>query len=249
MRLDLSEQVALVTGGAHRVGRAIALELARVGMHVLIHYNSSTPDQVRDTLQEIKSLGVDGFAVQADLSQPEGVQSVMDALRAHFGRVHLLVNSASVFPSGHLLDVTLESWDLTLEVNLRAPFLLSQACARLMQHNTPPGGCIVNILDMGVDRPWLKRPHHGVSKAALWSLTQVSALSLAPDVRVNGVVPGPVMKTNDGMDDETWRKMGEALPLKRTGEGADVGRAVVFLASESFITGALLHVNGGEHLT
>lgn len=249
MRLDLSEQVALVTGGAHRVGRAIALELARAGVNVLVHYNTTAPEQVRDTLQEIKSLGVDAFAVQADLNLPEGITIVMDALQEHFGRVHVLVNSASVFPSGHLSEVTLDSWDLTMNVNLRAPFLLSQACARVMQNNDPAGGCIVNILDMGVDRPWVKRPQHGISKAALWSLTKVSAVSFSPTIRVNGIVPGPVMKTNDGMTDDTWHKMGAALPLQRTGEGADVGRAVVYFASESFVTGALLHVNGGEHLT
>lgn len=249
MRLDLTDHVALVTGSAHRVGRAIALELARTGVHVQLHYHNSSPDQVRDTLHEIKAYGVNAFACQADISTPEGVVSLVDALKENFGRVNLLVNSASVFPSGHLLEITLESWEQTMNVNLRAPFLLTQAIAKIMLENDPQGGAIVNIVDQGVDGPWLKRPHHGISKAGLWALTQVSALSLAPHIRVNAVLPGPVMKTNDGMTEDTWRQMGQALPLKMTGEGADVGRAVVYLASESFLTGVLLHVNAGEHLT
>jgi pteridine reductase len=248
MRIDLSDQVALVTGSAHRVGKAIALELAKAGVHILVHYHSAEADTVRNTLHEIKSLGVDAFAVQADISQPEGVEQVMAALEENFKRLNILVNSASVFPSGHLTDITLESWDLTMQVNLRAPFLFTQHAARYMRQNTPSGGVIINICDRGVDRPWLTRPHHGVSKAALWALTQVSAISLAPDIRVNAVIPGPVLKTNDGISDDRWEQIGAALQLQITGSGDDVGRAVVYLAGESFVTGALMHVNGGEHL-
>jgi len=248
MQQDLNDQVALVTGAAHRVGRAIALELARQGVHILIHYHSSSPEQVRDTLHEIKSFGVDAFEVRADIGTTDGVQDVMTAVQRAFGRLHILVNNASVFLQGALLEATLEDWEQTMAVNLRAPFLFTQAAARLMLANTPPGGAIVNIVDQGVDGPWLKRPVHGISKAALWSLTQTSALALAPHIRVNAVLPGPVMKTNDGMSEATWQGLGQSLPLKMTGEGADVARAVAYLARETFITGALLHVNGGEHL-
>jgi pteridine reductase len=248
MRVDLSDQVALVTGSAHRVGRAIALELANEGVHIMVHYNSADPEVLRETVHDLKATGVRVHTIQADISKPEGVDAVMNALQEAYGRVNILVNSASVFPESPLLNVTLESWDTTMNVNLRAPFLLTQACGKMMLAQDPPGGSIINILDIGVQRPWLKRPHHGISKAALWSLTQVSALALAPKIRVNGIVPGPVMKTNDGMTDDTWTDMGQALPLKMTGEGADIGRAVVYLASESFITGTMLQVNGGEHL-
>lgn len=248
MRTDLNGQVALVTGSAHRVGKAIAIALAKAGVSIMVHYHSADPDVVRDTMHDIKSQGVDAFQIQADISQPEGVEEVMEAVGENFGRLNILVNSAAVFPSGNLLDVTLESWELTMAVNLRAPFLFTQACARLMLENEKPGGAIVNIVDQGADAPWPKRPHHGISKAGLWMLTQVSALSLAPHIRVNAVLPGPVIKTNDGMSDEEWAQYGKPLPLKMTGEGDDVGRAVVYLAQESFITGSLLHVNGGEHL-
>ncbi|MDQ7023937.1 MAG: SDR family oxidoreductase [Anaerolineae bacterium] len=247
MQLDLSEQVALVTGAAHRVGKKIVVALAQEGVHILVNYNRADDDVVRDTLRDIKSYGVDAYAVQADISQPEGVEATMEALKTNFGKVHILVNSASVFPGGDLLDVSLDSWNLAMNVNLRAPFLFTQQAAKLMTENDPVGGVIVNICDQGADAPWPERPHHGISKAALWMLTQVSAVSLGPYIRVNAIVPGPIMKP-PAMTDEQWAKMGEPLPLKTTGSGEDVGRAVVYLAKEPFITGTKLQVNGGEHL-
>mgnify|MGYP001160636131 CR=1 FL=1 len=249
MLIDLSDQIAIVTGAAHRVGKAIAVELARAGVHVVIHYNSAEPDQVRDTVQEIKSFGVDALAVQADLSTSEGVATLFDAVREHHGRLDILINSASVFPQGDLLDVSLEEWQQTLDVNVTAPFLCTQAAVRLMRENTPVSGVIVNIVDKGAVSPWPQRPHHGISKAALWMLTQTCAIEFAPEIRVNAVLPGPVLAP-PGMPEKRWHDIGETQTLvKRTGSAQDVARAVVFLVREDFITGALIHVNGGEHLT
>lgn len=250
MPVDLGNQVALVTGSAHRVGRAIALELARRGAHILVHYNNSSSETVRSTVQDIKSMGVDAFAVQGNVGTPEGVEQIFTSVREHFGRLNILVNSASVFQKRGLLDVTYEEWQETMAVNLTGPFLCTQAAVELMRQNTPSGGCIVNICDRGVDSPWPDYAHHGVSKAALWSLTQVSALSLAPDIRVNAVIPGPVMKpAGRNMSDEAWEAVGKTLPLQRVGSAEDVARAVAYLATEDFLTGTLIHVNGGEHLT
>lgn len=248
MQKNLSGQVALVTGSGSRVGKSIAMSLAREGVNILVHYNSTDPDVVRDTVQDIKSMGVDALAVQGNISEPEDIDKVVQALKAHYGKLNILVNSASVFPKADLLDVTLESWDLAMNVNLRAPFLFTQHVARLMRDNPVPGGVIINICDQGADAPWPERPHHGISKAGLWMLTQVSALTLAPDIRVNAIVPGPVMKPDRGTTDGEWAAVGESVPLRMTGEGDDVGRAVVYLAQETFITGAKIQVNGGEHL-
>lgn len=249
MRIDLSDQVALVTGSAHRVGKSIALELARQGVHIMVHYRESSDNTVRETLHEIKSFGVDGFATQADLSQPEGVEQLFAAVREQFGRLNILVNSASNFQRRKLLDVTLEDWQATMNINLTAPFLCTKAAAALMHENNPPGGAIVNICDKGAIEPWPEYPHHGVSKAGLLALTKVSAVSLAPDIRVNAIIPGPVMRpAGSSMTDAEWEKIGQKTPLKRTGAPEDVGRAVVYLVGESFITGAIIHVNGGEHL-
>lgn len=245
MQLDLSGKVAVVTGAAHRVGRAIALELAGRGMHILVHYNSTAPDEA---LSAIRALSVRAEAQQADVSQPDGVQAVFDAAVRHFGRVDVLVNSASVFPAGRLDETTLETWQEALDVNLTGPMLCTQVAARLMMQNTPAGGCIVNICDVGVTRPWKERAAHGVSKSALWMLTQTSAVTYAPAIRVNAVMPGPVLAP-PGMPDAKWEQIGQDLTLLgRPGAAEDVARAVGYLASESFITGALLPVNGGEHL-
>jgi NAD(P)-dependent dehydrogenase (short-subunit alcohol dehydrogenase family) len=248
MRIELTDQVALVTGAAHRVGKAIALELARAGVHIMVHYNSSDDEQVRSTVQEIKSHGVKASSIQADISKPEGVETVFSAIRDTFGRLNILVNSASTFANGSVEKTSLEDWQKSLDVNLTAPFLCMQAAARMMHENDPDGGAIVNICDRGSIVPWPQRAAHGVSKAGLWMLTQTSAVSLAPHIRVNGVLPGPVMAP-PGMSDERWQKIGqEQTLLEMVGEAEDVARAVVYLASESFITGSLLVVNGGEHL-
>ena len=250
MRIDLTDKVALVTGSAHRVGRAIALELAKNGVHILVHYNRSNPSQVRDTLHDIKSHGVDAFEIQSDISQVEGVDAVFDAVRERFGRLDIVVNSASVFQRRELLEVSLDDWDLTMNVNLRAPFLITQRTAAVMADNAIPGGTIVNICDQGVDGPWKEYAHHGISKSALWALTQVSALSLGPSIRVNAIVPGPVMKpAGRNLSDADWEKVGQRNPLSKTGLAEDVARAVLYLCQEDFLTGTLIHVNAGEHLS
>ncbi|NWG15831.1 MAG: SDR family oxidoreductase [Chloroflexi bacterium] len=248
MRVDLSGQVALVTGSAHRVGRAIALELARRGVHILVHYGSSAA-AATETVREIKSMGVDAFSVQADVSSQTGVETIFTALREHFGRLNILVNSAANFQKRGLLEVTLQDWQETINTNLTGPFLCTQAAAALMRQNDPSGGVIINILDKGALKPWPEYPHHSVSKAGLWMLTQVSAASLGPDIRVNAVVPGPVMKpAGTNMSDEDWAKVGQRTPLQRTGSAEDVARAVAYLAGEDYLTGTVIHVNGGEHL-
>jgi NAD(P)-dependent dehydrogenase (short-subunit alcohol dehydrogenase family) len=246
VKIDLTGKVALVTGSAHRVGKAIALALADEGVNIVVHYHKSESDVVRDTMQDIKTKGVDAISIQSNLSDPNDIPLLMDALKEHYGKLDILVNSASVFPTRNFMDISVDEWDLAMNVNLRAPFLLTQHAARLMQENEIPGGAIVNICDQGAFAPWPKRPHHGISKYGLWMLTQVSALALAPGIRVNAVVPGPVMKAK--MNDAEWQKLGEELPLRTTGQAEDVGRAVVYLVSEDFLTGTKLEVNGGEHL-
>lgn len=249
MRIELQDKVALITGAARRVGRVIALELADAGAHVLMHYNRAPASQARETLQEIKLRGVEAHAIQADLSSADGVDALMAAAEARFDRLDIVINNASVFQARPLLEASLDDWDLTMAVNLRAPFLITQRAARIMANNPMPGGVIINICDAGVDGPWREYPHHGISKSALWMLTQVSALSLGPEIRVNAIAPGPVMKTaGRGTTDEEWAQVGRRSALRKTGEPEDVARAVVYLCKEDHITGALLHVNAGEHL-
>ena len=245
MQIDLTDQVALVTGSARRVGRAITIELAKRGAHVLVHYFRSDESTVRETLLEIKSHGVKAFAVQADLADSADVDTIFKAVAEHFGRLNILVNSASIFNKNTVMEATLEDWQRSIDINLTAPFLCTQAAVRLMRENDPPGGSIINICDHGAVTPWPERADHGISKAGLLMLTRVSALSLGPEnIRVNAVLPGPVLKP-EAMSDELWDEVGQGTPLKRTGEAGDVGRAVAYLAGEDFITGTTLEVDGG----
>ncbi len=247
MRIDMTDQVAVVTGAAHRVGKAIALELARAGVHVLVHYFHSPSEVVKGTLHDIKSFGVDAFPVQADLSTPEGVAAVFDAVREHFGRLDILVNSASNFQRRTLLEVSLDDWRQTIDTNLTAPFLCTQHAIRMMREKTPPGGVIVNILDRGALEPWVEFAHHGISKAGLLALTKVTAAGYGPDIRANAVIPGLVLKSA-GSDELRWQQAAQKTPLERSGTAEDVARAVVYLASEDFLTGTVLHVDGGASL-
>jgi pteridine reductase len=245
MRIDLTDQVALVTGAAHRVGKAIALELARQGVHILVHYGRSAEAAI-ETAREIKSLGVNAYTVQADVSTPEGVDTIFASLKEHFGKLHILVNSAANFQQRELLEVSYTDWQETIAINLTAPLLCTQAAAPLLNANEN-GGAIINILDAGSIHPWPKFAHHGISKAGLWMLTQTAAASLGPKIRVNGVLPGPVLKPDD-MTDADWEAAGRKSPLQRVGNAEDVARAVAYLCMEDYLTGTYIHVNGGEHL-
>ena len=248
MHIDLSGQVAIVTGSAHRVGRVIALELARAGVNLMVHYFQTPEDVVRETLQEIKSFGVNAFPVQADLSAASGVDALFEATREHFGRLDILVNSASNFQKRRLLDVTLDDWNETITTNLTAPFLCTQHAIRMMRKKTPPGGVIINIGDKGALDPWPEYAHHGISKAGLLALTKVTAASYGPDIRADIIIPGLVMKPNN-FDDQRWQSAADKTPLLRPGSAEDVGRAVVYLASEDFLSGVILNVDGGAGVT
>jgi 3-oxoacyl-[acyl-carrier protein] reductase/pteridine reductase len=243
--IDLSDKVALVTGSARRVGKAIALELARQGMHQVVHYNASERE-AKAAADEIRALGVKAITVKADHSQPADVQLLFERVHQHLGRLDVLVNSASIFKPANVMEISIEEWRQVMEVNLTGPFLCSQHAARIMQ-DQESGGAIINILDITALRSWKRYPHHSISKAGLRTLTEVLALSLAPKIRVNAVAAGPVLR-DEASTEEQWEQFGQRLPLGRTGEPEDVAQAVVFLASQPFITGAILRVDGGDYL-
>lgn len=242
--MDLTDKVALVTGAARRVGRAIALGLAGRGASIIVHYRSSEAD-ARHTVADLRALGVRAEAFRADLGRPVEIGALFEAAARDFGRVDVLVNSASTFRPGNVLEVTAEDWDAVMNVNLRAPFLCSQHAARLMLERG--GGVIVNIADIAGQVPWVRFPHHSVSKAGVVMLTKVLAKSLGPDVRVNAVVPGPILKPDD-MPDTRWERLGVVLPLRRTGDPGNVVQAVLALVENDFVTGAVLNVDGGDAL-
>ncbi|MEK9508944.1 SDR family oxidoreductase [Gemmatimonadota bacterium Y43] len=235
--------MALVTGGGVRLGRAIALGLAGAGHDLLVHYNRSE-EPAAEVVAAVRALGRRAEAVSADLSTPEGAERVARAVEEHFGRLDLLVNSAASFDQAKLLEVDPERWDSVMDLNLRGPFLVARALAPLL---TEARGSVVNMVDLSAFQPWVRYPHHGVSKAGLMHLTRVLARVLAPAVRVNAIAPGAVLPPDDASEAELEREI-ERTPLARIGSPDDIVRTVLFLTASPFVTGQVVVVDGGRSL-
>jgi pteridine reductase len=241
--MDLNGKVALVTGSAHRVGRALALALAREGADIGIHYRSSAED-ARATARDVEQLGRRAALLPADLADASAAEELPARARAELGRLDVLVNSASLFESAGLLEVSAAAWDRVMAVNLRAPFLLTRSAAPFLAE---AAGVVINIADLAGLQAWPAFPHHGVSKAGLIHLTRVSARSLGPRVRVNCVVPGTVLPPADYTDDQVAASV-ERTVLKRVGSPRDVEEAMLFLIRSDFATGSVVVVDGGRML-
>jgi NAD(P)-dependent dehydrogenase (short-subunit alcohol dehydrogenase family) len=241
--------LAVVTGGAHRLGRAFALTLAYEGYAVLVHYHRSAQYAAK-TVSDIKSFGVPAFSMQADLTLPEHVESLFTLvdsllLRPESRLTHLavLVNSAAVMLRGKAGTLPVEEWDTVLDLNLRAPFLCAQQASARMKR----GGLVVNVSDIGAEKAWSGFPSYTVSKAALESLTKVLARSFAPSIRVNAIAPGLVLPS-DNVPDEEWDKLVARLPLKRPATPEEVASALKFLLKNEYVTGQTIVVDGGYSL-
>lgn len=235
---------ALVTGAAKRIGRAIAIDLARQGWAVAIHYNSS-PIEAEDVVAKIVRDGGRAGGFRADLNVEAEVAALVDRVVANFGPMRCLVNNASVFQRDDAHTATRESWDLHMQVNLRAPFVLTQAFARRL----PDGwhGNVINILDQ---RVWNLTPFftsYTVSKAALWALTQTLAMALAPRVRVNAVGPGPTLPSSRQTEEQFIRQW-SSLPLARQVQPQEICDAVRFILGAPSMTGQMIAIDGGQHL-
>ena len=238
-----NRRVALVTGGAVRLGRAITVGLAERGWDLLLHYNRSEAE-AETAAARVRGLGRRAHVVQADLTEEAGAVALCRKLEKAFGKLDLLVNSAASFVSGDILDTGADEWDAVLALNLRAPFLLIRETAPLLRARR---GSVVNIADLSAVRPWTSHPHHSVAKAGLLQLTRIAAGRLAPDVRVNAVAPGDVLSPKH-FDAEDVARVRRMVPLAANPSPEDVVRAVVFLASASYVTGETLVVDGGESL-
>lgn len=241
--MDLGGKIALVTGSARRVGRAIAIALAERGCDLLVHYNNSS-SEAEITVDKARAAGVRAASIQADLTSIEGIRKLFQGLDQTYDRLDLLVNSAAVMQQVDLMQVSEEDWDRTLDLNLKAPFFCIQLAAERMQ---PQGGAIVNISDVAGFRPWRRYPAHSISKAGLEMLTGVAARALGPEIRVNAVAPGPVLRS-EWIDEPRWQQITGALPLRRGGSPRDVADAVIFLFENDFITGETIIVDGGRNL-
>ncbi len=242
--MDITGKVALVTGGARRVGRSIALDLAEAGADVVVNYFRSAQEAER-TVADIVALGRRAIAVRADVSLASDVDALVRRVADTFGRLDNLVNSASTFESAPLLAIDEAAWDRVLGVNLKGPFLLTRAAVPLLRGHG--GGVVINIADLSAFQPWPNYAHHSVSKAGLVHLTRVLARALGPDIRVNAIAPGTVLPPDDSTA-EDLRRQRERTVLMRLGSPEDVNRAVRFLIESDYVTGEVVVVDGGRML-
>jgi 3-oxoacyl-[acyl-carrier protein] reductase/pteridine reductase len=236
----LSGKSALVTGGARRIGRAIALELARAGADVAITYLTSQAEAAQ-TVREIESLGRRALAVQCDVRLEASVRGAIGAVMERFGRLDVVVNNAAVFESAALKSISLEQWDAMFATNTRGPFLVAREA---LSHLRAVAGRIVNIGSLGGIHAWAGHAHYCSSKAALHMLTKAMAKAFAPEVSVNCVAPGWIEMGDDLA--EVAARFASKTPMRRNGTAEDVAQAVLFFAANSsFVTGQILTVDGG----
>jgi len=244
--MDLNGKTALVTGAAKRLGRAIAVRLARCGADVVIHYNRSK-DDARVTAEMIRDAGRRAELVHADLADPEDIEAMFAELAGLLPDrdrpLDVLVNNASVYDRSPIETLTAEQWDRQMSVNARGPALCIRHAAGMM----PPGGAIVNITDISAEDPRAELPAYCASKAALLAVTKSAAKALAPDIRVNAVAPGAVL-WEEGLSDEYKQRVLARVPMKRAGCPEDIAAAVAFLCTNDYITAQTLRVDGGWYM-
>lgn len=241
--MTLQEKVALVTGSAKRIGRAVANALADRGVHQAVHYRTSKTE-ADEAVELFRVLGVEAESFQADLSQVKEVEALASEVLKRFGRLDILVNNASVFFPSPLGEVTDLQWDTLINTNLKGPFFLAQKVGLAMK--AAVGGTIINIGDWAAERPYAGYLPYCISKAGVVAMTKGLAKALAPEVRVNCINPGPVMLPEDLSEAEKEEVM-RKIPLQRTGSPADIANAVVFLCEGTdFMTGAVITVDGGR---
>jgi NAD(P)-dependent dehydrogenase (short-subunit alcohol dehydrogenase family) len=235
----LQGKAAVVTGGARKMGRALALALAEAGAHVAITWRGSEAE-ARQTVSELEGQGIQALALHADVRVPAQVQAAIAAAAAQFSRLDILVNNAGRFETANLEAITVEQWDAVFETNTRGPFLAAQAA---YPHLKAARGRIINIGSLGGMHPWPTHAHYCTSKAALHMLTQTMSRAFAPEISVNCVAPGMIV---NGEVTEEYEHFARRTPMKRNGTSQDVAAAVLFFATgPHFITGQILAVDGG----
>lgn len=243
--MELQEKVAVVTGGAVRLGRAMSLALAGEGAAVAVHYRSSAT-AAHELVDEIETAGGQAFSVQADLSHPvAAARTIIAAAIERYGRVDVLVNSAAIFESGRLADTNEDQFDRHIDVNLKGPLYLCQAFAAGVTADRQAH--IVNIADWRATRPQPGHLSYTLAKGGLVTLTKVLARELAPNIQVNCICPGAILLPA-GADSVMTDQLASRNPLGRMGDPSDVARTLMHLLRSDFITGEVVHVTGGEQL-
>jgi len=242
--MDIAGKVALITGSSKRIGRETAIELARRGARVAVHYRSDETG-AHETLRLIQAAGSSGEMFRAELTNAGEIEVMFAQLAAKMGRLDILVNNASAFDPASFDATTPELWDVQMNSNAKAPFFIAQHAARLMQRQEI--GKIVNLVDVAGDTIWPGYLAYSISKAALIAINRGLAKVLAPKIQVNGVAPGPVLFPEHYTQDQKHLAIDRTL-LKRAGSARDIVNAIVFLIENDYITGEVIHVDGGRHI-
>jgi 3-oxoacyl-[acyl-carrier protein] reductase/pteridine reductase len=241
----LKGKTVLITGAARRLGRAIAVSMSQAGANVAFTFRSSA-NEAGETLELVKSAGVQGLAIECDLRQEESVRETVKTVLDHFHQIDLLINNAGVFQTAKIEAITAAQWDEVFSVNVRGPFLMSQSCIPALRASR---GRIINMGSLGGEKPWATHAHYCSSKAALHMLTQVMAKALAPDIAVNCVAPGMIAAEGE-RDPALLEKLAKKTPMQKNGAPQDVVSAVMYFATlPHFITGQILTVDGGLGLS
>jgi NAD(P)-dependent dehydrogenase (short-subunit alcohol dehydrogenase family) len=239
----LTGRVALVTGAGKRLGRAVALRLARESADVAVHYGKSDAE-AREVVAEIEKLGCRGSAFSAELTDVAAIQKLVQGVASRFARLDILVNCAANFLETKFGETNEATWDASLDTNLKAPFFCAQAAA---PHLAKSGrGVIINFADIGGMLGWTEFLPHSISKAGVIMLTRILAKELAPAVRVNAIAPGTI--TMPGDPPEWQADFIRRAPMKRTGRPEEIADAVMYLIEAEFVTGQVLVVDGGRTL-
>jgi NAD(P)-dependent dehydrogenase (short-subunit alcohol dehydrogenase family) len=237
----LQGKVALITGGAKRLGRASALALARAGADVAITYRESARE-AQHTVIDVSSFGVRAIAVKCDVTEEKSVRAAIKETKRELGGIDILVNNAGNYETAEFEKLTLKQWDAIFASNTRGPFLVSREAVKLLRERR---GKIINMGSLGGIRPWATHAHYCSSKAAVHMLTKVMAKALAPEIAVNCVAPG-MIDLGEKSAAAFMRRTAKETPMRRSGRGEDIGAAVLFFATAPhFITGQILVVDGG----
>lgn len=239
---EASRGAALVTGASRRIGRAIVLALARRGHDIAIHHRSS-PEDAEALADEVRALGRRAAIVTADLTREDEVRRLVPAAVESLGPLSVLANNASVFEDDRVGSLSRETWDRHLETNLRAPLVLIEAFAA----QAPEGSAVVNLLDQRVLKPDPRFVSYALSRNGLWWATRTMAQALAPRIRVNGVGPGPTLKSIHQTEEE-FAAEAASVPLGHGAEPGDIAAAVLYLVDARSVTGQMIAVDGGQHL-
>ncbi len=238
---ELEGKTALITGAARRIGRGVARGLAEAGMNIVIHYNTSRA-AAEEAREQILAVGVRAWVVQADLAARPEAEQLVEKAAGLAGSIDVLVNGAAIFPESKITNLSGDELDSNIRINALSPLLLSRGFAAQTRN-----GAIVNFLDSRVAGHDLKHAAYGLSKKMLLEMTELLALELAPDIRVNAVAPGLILPP-PGEDEAYLEKKKHTVPLAAHGDLQHIVEAVRFLVINDFVTGQVIYVDGGRHL-